>query len=332
MVKSVQPELSVVVASRNDDHGGNLIHRMQVFAGGLLGLCNKYQLGCELVVVEWNPPSDHKSLADELIWPNYGKTATVRFIEVPPEFHVRLPDADRMPLPQFEAKNVGIRRANGRYVLATNADILFSEPLMAALASGKLSPDCFYRATRYDVNKEIPLRIRVEEQLQFCEKHAARIYALDGTHETRRKATLSQLMNYIVKRIREIPPWGIKDRIHTNACGDFTLMAREHWHDLRGYPEIGSHAYVDGLICYMAASKGLRQMIFPSPMRIYHQEHGLGFDELIRQPHASPRPVMDYQKYRTWCVEMLHSKHPKITNDEGWGLGRETLMERTILV
>jgi hypothetical protein len=331
-VKFIQPELSIVVASRNDDHGGNLLHRMQVFVGGLLALCDKYQLGCELIVVEWNPPLDAKSLADELIWPNYGKTATVRLIKVPPEFHVRLPHADCMPLPQFEAKNVGIRRAKGRYVLATNSDVLFSEQLIAALASGKLSQDCFYRATRYDVNKKVPLGIPVEEQLEFCAKHATKIYALNGTHEIEGKGGVSQLIRNTVRRVREVPPWGVKDRIHTNACGDFTLMARERWHDLYGYPEIGSHGYVDGLICYMAASKGLRQIIFPSPMRVYHQEHNLGFEELMRQPHAAQRPVMDYQEYRTWCLEMLRSKQPKVFNDEGWGLGRETLVERTILV
>jgi len=27
--------------------------------------------------------------------------------------------------------------------------------------------------------------------------------------------------------------------LHTYACGDFTLMAREHWLDLRGYAEFG---------------------------------------------------------------------------------------------
>ena len=280
----MQPELSIVVASRNDDHGGNLLHRMQVFVGGLLALCNKYQLGCELVVVEWNPPLNRKSLADELRWRVCGKTVTVRFIHVPPELHVRLPNADRMPLPQFEAKNVGIRRAKGLYVLATNADVLFSEELVGALASGKLSQDCFYRASRYDVDKKVPLGIPVEEQLQFCAKHAARIYALNGTHEIKGKAGVSQFISNIVKRIQNLRPWGVKDRIHSNACGDFTLMAKKHWHDMRGYPEIGSHAYVDGLICYMAAGRGLRQIIFPSPMRVYHQEHDLGFEELMRQP------------------------------------------------
>src|SRR5206468_1543185 len=27
------------------------------------------------------------------------------------------------------------------------------------------------------------------------------------------------------------------DNLHVNGCGDFQLMAREHWDQLRGYPE-----------------------------------------------------------------------------------------------
>jgi len=31
-----QPELSIVVTARNDNHGGNLLHRMQIFVNGIL--------------------------------------------------------------------------------------------------------------------------------------------------------------------------------------------------------------------------------------------------------------------------------------------------------
>lgn len=331
MRSDIQPELSVVVTSRNDDHGGNLLHRMQVFVDAFLALSHKYQLACELVVVEWNPPRDVKRLADELVWPTSWKTVTVRFIEVTSEQCDRLPDSDRMPLPQFEAKNVGIRRARGRYILATNFDILYTEQLIAFLASGKLSQDCFYRVDRYDLGKDVPLGIPVEEQLKFCEEHVVRIYAFNGEYEIAKRAGAFQFVRNAVKLIWKIRRWGARDKIHTNACGDFTLMAKQHWHNLRGYPEIGSHAYVDGLICYMAASMGLRQVILNSPMRVYHQEHNLGFSELAKQPHAIQRRVMDYQQYRSWCINMLRSGQPKIFNDEKWGLGYEDLAEHTII-
>ena len=33
------PRLSVVVTARNDNHGGDMLQRMQIFVGGLLGQC-----------------------------------------------------------------------------------------------------------------------------------------------------------------------------------------------------------------------------------------------------------------------------------------------------
>ena len=57
------PLLSVVVVSRNDDHGGNLLYRMQMFVSGFLEQAKRYALSSELVIVEWNPPPDRPRLA-----------------------------------------------------------------------------------------------------------------------------------------------------------------------------------------------------------------------------------------------------------------------------
>ena len=48
---------------------------------------------------------------------------------MPSELHARYPHGDALPLYQMIAKNVGIRRARGQFVLATNIDILFSNEL-----------------------------------------------------------------------------------------------------------------------------------------------------------------------------------------------------------
>jgi len=68
-VSEQRPYLSVVVTSRNDDHGGNLRRRMQVFVSALVAQCRRHQLPAELIVVEWNPPSDRPRLAEALEWP-----------------------------------------------------------------------------------------------------------------------------------------------------------------------------------------------------------------------------------------------------------------------
>ena len=51
------PYLSVVVTARNDDHGGNLLGRMQVFVDAWISQAKRHNLSSELIVVEWNPPA-----------------------------------------------------------------------------------------------------------------------------------------------------------------------------------------------------------------------------------------------------------------------------------
>src|SRR5690349_11117145 len=126
---SQTPKLSVVATSRNDDHGGNLLPRTQWFIDGLVEQSSRHELPTELVLVEWNPPADRPPLAEALRWPAAGSSLTARVVTVPPERHAKLDFADAMPLFQMIAKNVGIRRARGEYILATNIDILFSDPL-----------------------------------------------------------------------------------------------------------------------------------------------------------------------------------------------------------
>ena len=84
------PYLSAVVTSRNDDHGGNLLPRMQVFTSAFIEQCKRHGLAAELIVVEWNPPPKRPSLADALRWPQDPGPCRVRLIRVPPEIHRRL--------------------------------------------------------------------------------------------------------------------------------------------------------------------------------------------------------------------------------------------------
>jgi len=69
MSSTREPYLSVVVTARNDDHGGNLLGRMQAFVNGWIGQARRYQIPSELIVVEWNPPPGRPRLRDALHWP-----------------------------------------------------------------------------------------------------------------------------------------------------------------------------------------------------------------------------------------------------------------------
>ena len=175
------PYLSVVVTARNDEHGGNLLQRMQTFVSSLLAQCRRHDLNAELLIVEWNPPGDRPPLAQALRWPNRQTSAAVRIIEVPPQIHRRFVHSQELPLYQMIAKNVGIRRALGEYILATNIDILFSDELMRFIAERKLEPGKMYRIDRHDVMSDVPVDASVESQLGYCRSHLIRVNAREGT-------------------------------------------------------------------------------------------------------------------------------------------------------
>ena len=178
--ESSAPYISVVVAARNDNHGGNMIGRMQAFLDSWISQASRYDLSSEIVVVEWNPPADRARLMDELRWPPDMGPCEVRFIEVSREVHDRLPNAATIPLHQMIAKNAGIRRARGQFVLATNLDIIFSAELMQFLGERRLEHGKMYRMDRTNVASQIPAGATVDELLAFCESHMLRIFAREG--------------------------------------------------------------------------------------------------------------------------------------------------------
>lgn len=177
---SEAPYLSVVVTARNDDHGGNLLRRMQIFVDAWINQAKRHRLPSELILVEWNPPPGRERLVTALRWPSDTGPCQVRVIEVPPEVHARYRHAAVLPLYQMIAKNVGIRRARGDFILATNIDIVFSDQLMEFLASQELQKGRMYRIDRTDVMSDVPVDGALDEQLEYCRNHLIRVFAREG--------------------------------------------------------------------------------------------------------------------------------------------------------
>lgn len=173
---SEEIHLSVVATSRNDNHGGSLTCRMQHFVNGFVAQCKRHNLRAELIMVEWNPPSDRVPLAQELRWPDDTGPCDIRIITVPPEVHQTFDHSDKLPLFQMIAKNVGIRRARGRFVLATNIDILFSDESIIYMRD-RLRDGVLYRNDRIDVPTEVPHDHDFAKVLDWCWKNYFRINA-----------------------------------------------------------------------------------------------------------------------------------------------------------
>ena len=59
--------LSIVAASRNDNHGNKLDERTNLFIKSIAENCKKYKIQTELLLVEWNQIPNTKTLNDRLM-------------------------------------------------------------------------------------------------------------------------------------------------------------------------------------------------------------------------------------------------------------------------
>ncbi len=178
--RSDAPYISVVVGARNDDHGGNMLGRMQAFVDAWITQAGRYGLDSEIIVVEWNPPEQRPRLMDALKWPPDPGPCEVRFVNVAPDVHRRFANSETIPLHQMIAKNVGIRRARGEFVIAMNLDIVCSAELMQFLAERRLERGKIYRIDRHDVASSIPANGGADELLAFCNTHLLQVFTAEG--------------------------------------------------------------------------------------------------------------------------------------------------------
>jgi hypothetical protein len=126
------------------------------------------------------------------------------------------------------------------------------------------------------------------------------------------------------------------DDIHVNACGDFQLMAREHWHAVRGYPEFQTFSMnLDGLLSYIATAAGVEEQLFDAP--IYHLEHEVGSGwspegEAALQRRIAERGIrwVDWPTVYVWAAYMRWLRAPIMFNQSSWGFGDEALPERIV--
>jgi len=124
--------------------------------------------------------------------------------------------------------------------------------------------------------------------------------------------------------------------LHVNSCGDFQLMAREHWDALRGYPELETFSMnIDGLLSYMADAAGIKEQILAED--IYHLEHEVGSGwspegEAILRRRIAERGItwLDASTVYIWAAYMTWLRRPMIFNRSDWGFANDSLVEHEI--
>jgi hypothetical protein len=307
---------------------------MRLFVAGLLEQTRQYRFPVELVFVEWNPPAGRPRLHEVLPKPGAEDCLTLRYITAPPSIHQRFRRAPDIPLFQMIAKNVGIRRARGRFILCTNIDLLFSDALFRTLASKCLREDTYYRANRCDVPETINPAWPFSEQLAWCERNIGRRLGRDLRyrnislelvglqHKSRAKKWVFDKMALGMSLY-----WSSEKKKYFQldlfACGDFTLMSRQAWEAIQGYVELDLYSlHIDSLGVIAANALGYRQHVFPPEACTYHISHPDGWEtlsSLAKVKFLSERPALDYALVMEVGMEMLAKPKPYDLNAPNWG-------------
>jgi len=139
----------------------------------------------------------------------------------------------------------------------------------------------------------------------------------------------------LLRRLRQRRGRFLPDRIHTNTCGDFTMLKREHWFELRAYAEFAMYSlHIDSLLCYAAHYSGIKEVVLRKPMYLYHIEHSAGSgwtpegeQKLFDRLASKGIPCMTLDELYDWGEKMHRAGHGRLFNDDNWGLADEDLPE-----
>lgn len=249
------PYVTFVTYGRNDGYAPAYVQRVSRATACLAGQLERAGVDAEIIVVDWNPPPDRPPLLDVIGVPKTLRHVAIRGLTVDPSHHDRFLGSQERGFHAGEAANAGIRRARGRFVTPKASDTFFSPPTIAMLAGRDLDENTMYRIDRHDVAID-------DESIWNLDDEAL-------------LARLGQLPSTPHAWIEQSAHWNLRN-LHTNACGDFTLMDIRHWQRLRGNPrdETALTLDIDSLVLHAAAAIGVRERRWPDTCRVYKPSHG----------------------------------------------------------
>jgi hypothetical protein len=120
--------------------------------------------------------------------------------------------------------------------------------------------------------------------------------------------------------------------LHTNGCGDMTLMSATDWHRLRGYPEWPIFSWhLDSVLLHQAVANGIREVCLQPDVPVYHLDHarGSGFTPegetlLFRRLDAAGVPCLSWADFCSIAIGL----HRQARRSSRRG-GRQTLVWNT---
>ena len=255
-------KLSAVVVTRNDNYGGNLKERATYCLNSAIDTYD------EVIYVDWNSPT-HSLLYD--IKDNLITQGNLKHIVIPPEASKALTNND----PQAQlccevlARNIGLRRASGDYIISTNIDVIAPRRDHLEKAINKFDKNTFYTISRRHTDWD-----------QIMKYHGGKL-TVDNLKEF--KGLRDYLIENSVERIHEEKVGEPSDDNYSiiNCCGDFQIAPKHIWKEIRGMEEELIYClHTDTNIQKKAVMHGFNLKALFSPA-LFHIDHGPGGGGLL---------------------------------------------------
>jgi len=277
------PLISIVLTGRNDGYGGDFLARFFRTLRFNHRELTRRGITYELVFVEWAPPPDSPRLFDLVFEavPDLDRAACAWY-EVDPRYQQEMSLNPWLPYLEFVAKNVGVRRARGRFVLTTNCDVFLGRTMLDVFEHEALRPGVVYRAPRHDITLA----------------------------DDRRDVDWDVLEDPDILT-RPVKP--LKPPFFAGGTGDFLMLDRESFHRLRGFNQIYRLARfsIDRNFLVKALSSGLTIEEIGGP--VYHVSHEGSFRD--------NRRTYDGREHEShWGRLRWHARGVIYVNPRSWGL------------
>ena len=278
-----RPYLTIVVTGRNDGYGGDFVKRFFATLEFNHRELTTRAIPYELLLVEWAPVAGAPLLADLIVERCASAVAAAVYaVIVDQAYHEALTLNPRLVYHEFLAKNVGVRRARGAYVITTNCDVIFGRHILQTLERRALEPAIVYRAPRWDLLARIDV-----ERLDWR--------GLEDPVNLARPP----------KRLR--PPY------FRGSAGDFIALDRATFHRLGGFNEVYrlTRFGIDANFLIHARSSGVAIADIGGP--VYHVDHA-GSYQVARAQYAGREADAPYGDERWPYNDVVYRNRPT------WGL------------
>ena len=123
--------------------------------------------------------------------------------------------------------------------------------------------------SQFDASFYLPLKWKLDQLLDSIK------YTIDiGSPDP---AAISLKLNEITEMMPRLRENFFVPVLHTNGCGDFTMLSRADWFSLRGYPEWNIFSWaINSILIFQAHFNGIEIEELPPNVTHYHIEHDYG--------------------------------------------------------